>query len=67
MLGEETISKHVNEYKERGKLKPENGGSLSKLGEEESLKLIEHLEEKTYMYVYEICSYVKCELRARFR
>jgi transposase len=58
MLDQETVSQHVSDYKEKNKLKPENGGSNSKLTTEQSKELIEHLGQKIYMSVHEICAYV---------
>lgn len=46
MLEEGTVSRHVEEYLEQKKLKPENGGSTSKLNEEQSCDLIKHLESQ---------------------
>ncbi len=45
MLDEETISQHVEDYKEKKKLKPENGGSKSKLSDDQSQELIQHVEQ----------------------
>lgn len=59
MLDEETISQHVNDYLEKKKLKPENGGSKSKLTEEQSHELIARLEEIVYLKAADICLYVK--------
>jgi transposase len=59
MLDEETVSKHVEEYLGQEKLKPENGGSTSKLNEEQTQELISHIELHTYSYAKEICIYVK--------
>lgn len=59
MLDQETISQHIEDYKETNKLKPENGGSNSKLTADQSKDLIEHLDQTTYMTVHEICAYVQ--------
>lgn len=59
MLDEETISQHVEDYKEKNKLKPENGGSSSKLTAAQTDELISHLELTTYMKVHDICAYVQ--------
>lgn len=59
MLDDETVSQHVEDYKEKNKLKPENGGSSSKLSDEQSKGLIEHLEVTTYMNALDICDYVR--------
>lgn len=59
LLDDETIRRHVEDYFCKVKLKPENGGSNSLLNEKETLKLKEHLKETTYLYVKNICAYVK--------
>lgn len=53
-----SVNRHLNEY-ELGKLKPENGGSVSALNEVQSSELMTHLEEHTYHYVREIIAHVK--------
>lgn len=57
-IHEETVRSHLKDWLSSEKLKPENGGSESKLNEEQSTKLSKHLEEKTYLQVTEICAYV---------
>lgn len=47
LLDEETIKKHVEEYKSKHQLKPLNGGSKSQLSHEETELLLEHLEKMT--------------------
>lgn len=59
LLDDETIRRHIEDYFSKHKLAPENGGSQSYLNEEESVRLKTHLEEKIYLYVKEICFYVK--------
>lgn len=59
LLDDETIRRHIKDYFKHKKLQPENGGSDSKLSESESQQLIMHLREKTYLYVKDICAYVK--------
>jgi len=58
MLDEETISQHVEDYREKNKLKPENGGSCCKLTDFQAEELIAHLDQTTYVTVHEICAYV---------
>lgn len=48
------------------KIKPENGGSESKLTEAERRALISHLKEKTYLYVKDICAHVKNTFGKRY-
>lgn len=57
-IHEETVRQHVRDWEEEGKLKPENGGSISKLNVAQAAALINHLEEKVYVQVMDICGYV---------
>ena len=56
---EETASRHVAEYQEKMKIKPENGGSESKLGKAPTEELVSHLKSVVYTKVSEICEYVR--------
>ena len=47
LLGDETIRRHIEDYLNKKKLKPENGGSESQLNDSESQKLFAHLSEIT--------------------
>jgi transposase len=55
LLDEETISKHIDEYRTQQKLSIQTGGSSSKLSEGQETELVKHLESKTYLKVAEIC------------
>lgn len=59
LLDDETIRRHVEGYFTQNKLKPENGGSVSYLSMTESTELKFYLQEITYLYVKDICKYVK--------
>jgi transposase len=59
LLDDETIRRHIIDYFDKNKVAPENGGSESHLNKAESLKLKAHLAEITYLYVKDICAYVK--------
>lgn len=59
LLDDETIRRHVEDYFKGHKLNIENGGSQSKFSVLETRQLIKHLEEVTYLYVKDICHYVK--------
>lgn len=59
LLDDETIRRHIHDYFSQHKLAPENGGSQSYLNEIQTAELNQHLEEKTYLYVKEICDYVE--------
>jgi transposase len=43
-LHRDTINRHLKEFEQEKKLSPKQGGSLSKLNEEQSEELITHLE-----------------------
>jgi transposase len=59
LLSDEAISQHVQDYVLKQKLKPENGGSASKLNAEQTKSLLEHLQNHTYLYTKDIIAYVK--------
>ena len=60
-LDDETVSRHIKEYKEDQKLHLNSGGSLSKLSIEQSSELVDHLMTHVYVKVSEICSHVFSE------
>ena len=66
LLDDETIHRHIKDYWDQKKLSPENGGSASKLNCVESTELIKHLEEITYLYVKDICVYVKKTFKKKY-
>ena len=59
LLDQETISRHVKEYKEEQKLSINTGGSDSKLSGNQAAEITKHLDEVTYLKVSEICIYVQ--------
>jgi transposase len=59
LLDDKTVRRHLDDYWQQQKLKPVNGGSKSKLSDSEKSRLIEHLQAITYLYVKDICVYVK--------
>lgn len=59
LLSEDAVRKHITEYRESKKLKPENGGSDQKLSIEHSDQLEKHLRCHTYLYVKDIAAYVQ--------
>jgi transposase len=59
LLDQETISRHVKEYKEQQKLSISTGGSESKLSSDQAAEITKHLDEVTYLKVSEICIYVQ--------
>lgn len=54
----ETIHDHLQDYIHSKKLKPENGGSESRLNQAQTAQLIAHLENMTYTKVSSICAKV---------
>lgn len=59
LLDDETIRRHINDYLKEKKLSTNNGGSDGKLSDREALELTDHLQEITYLYVKDICHYVR--------
>ncbi len=59
LLDDETIRRHIDDYEREKKLATSNGGSVSKLSDNETQQLITHLQEVTYLYVKDICQYVR--------
>ena len=66
LLDDETIRRHVQDYFSHRKLSPDNGGSQSLLNSKQTEDLIAHLDNVTYLYVKEICAYVKQEYKVCF-
>jgi len=66
LLSDDAIRKHISEYQESKKLKPENGGSVSKLSLDQSQKLINHLRTHTYLYVKDIIAYVQAIMHVTY-
>jgi len=58
-INEETVRQHLLDWQKEQKLKPENGGSCSKLTEEQTRCIEAHLERVTYTRVIDICRYVE--------
>ena len=57
-IHESTVLNHLADYTLCGKLKPENGGSQSRLSVEQTAELIAHLTEHTYHHNKQIIAYV---------
>jgi transposase len=66
LLDDETIRRHIADYQQDNKLSTNNGGSDGKLSCAESQKLITHLSEVTYLYVKDICQYVRQQYRKHY-
>lgn len=59
LIHETTVADHIHDYQASQKLNNNSGGSTSKLDEDQTQKLIEHLEKNTYPSTKEIISHVK--------
>jgi transposase len=66
LISDQAVREHVQEYRESNKLKPESGGSEEKLSEEQSKRLMAHLEEYTYLYVKDIVAYVETTFKIAY-
>ncbi len=56
---ETSVTRHLNEFIQKKKLKPESGGSEGYLNEEDTQTLIQHLLDTTYSHTHQIAVYVK--------
>ena len=65
-LHETTIIRHINDYIEKEKLKPENGGSTSYLSKEQTETVVQHLMIETYQCSYQIIDYIFDKHQVRF-
>ncbi|MGR2989005.1 winged helix-turn-helix domain-containing protein, partial [Vibrio vulnificus] len=65
-IHESTVARHLSDYVLSEKLKPENGGSQSRLSAKQTMLLIEHLAEKTYFHTHQIVAYVQAEFGIRY-
>ncbi len=65
-IHESTVARHLSDYVLSEKLKPENGGSQSRLSAGQTMELIEHLAEKTYFHTHQIVAYVQAEFGVRY-
>ena len=59
LLSDESIRQHIQDFQENKKMKPENGGSNSKLNAEQTEALLKHLQGHTYLYSKDISAYIK--------
>ena len=65
-IHEETARYYITDWSSDEKLKPENGGSYSKLNDTQSRALESHLEETTYTRVIDICAYIEKTYAVRY-
>lgn len=59
LVSDEAIRQHIQDYDHSHKLKPENGGSVSKLSQQDTQALLKQLREHIYLYTKDIVAYVK--------
>jgi transposase len=59
LIHETTVWGYLSDYLQEEKLKPNSGGSRSKLDDQQTEELIAHLEQNTYPSTKEIISHVK--------
>lgn len=57
-LHQTTVDRHISEFLNKDKLKPENGGSDSKLSAEQTSLLISHLSDNLFHHTYDIIAFV---------
>ena len=65
-IHEETVRQHLTDWSTDEKLKPENGGSYSKLDDVQTRTLDTHLSNTTYTRVMDICAYVEAAFGVRY-
>jgi len=58
-IHETTVLRHINGYLQSEKLKPENGGSQSKIFVIQTTQFVAHLAENTYFHTHQIVAYVE--------
>lgn len=58
LFSDQAVRNHIRDYEATRNLKPESGGSDEKLSEEQSKKLLSHLENHVYLFVKDIIPYV---------
>ena len=66
LIHETTVWSYLNDYLHNAKLNPNNGGSRSKLDEQQTEELISHLEKNTYPSTKEIIEYLKEEYQVTY-
>ena len=62
----ETVEDHLRDYNRLSKLKPESGGSVSKLSSTQTAEMVKHLEKTTYIKVEKICLYVESKYNIKY-
>ncbi|WMY75747.1 IS630 family transposase [Buttiauxella selenatireducens] len=57
-LHQTTVDHHISEFLNNGKLKPENGGSVSKLSAKQTSLLISQLSDNLFHHTHEIIAFI---------
>jgi len=65
-IHEETVRQHIKDWIREEKLKPQNGGSWSKLTENQTREIANHLEKNLYTKVVDICAYVDLNYKVHY-
>jgi len=65
-LHETTIVRHIDDFVNKNKLKPENGGSESRLTTQQTKAVVAHITQNTYRYSYQIIDYIWTTHKVRF-
>jgi transposase len=65
-LHETTIVRHIDDFVNKNKLKPENGGSQSLLTTEQTEAVVAHITRNTYRYSYQIIDHIWTTHQIRF-
>lgn len=60
-IHETTVVRHINDYLQSEKLKPENGGSQSRMSTAQTMQIIEHLAANTDFHTHQIVAHVEAE------
>ena len=58
LIHETTVLRHLKDYLQLNKLKPENGGSEAYLNTEQTALLVEHLTQQVYHHNHQIVAYI---------
>jgi len=66
LLSDEAVRQHIMDFHAEHKLKPENGGSTSKLNCHQTDAFINHLQNHTYLYAKDIVAYVKASFNVEY-
>ena len=61
-IHEETVRQHLKDWIREEKLKPQNGGSWSKLTEDQTRSIVSHLEKNLYTKVVFLALIIECTL-----